>query len=116
MPLVKIQSTREVTDEILQLTSDIVKSVTGKPDWAIMVIADLGSVCINRETGGGAFIDVRGVGGLSQGINAEISKQVSSLMSEKLDIDSSRIYFNFTNYEGSFWGHGGINGSEAGTF
>ena len=77
MPLVKIQSTKEVTDEILQLTSDIVKSVTGKPDWAIMVTADLGSVCMNRETGGGAFIDVRGVGGLSQGINAEISKQVS---------------------------------------
>ena len=116
MPLVKIQSTKEVTDEVLQTTSDIVKSVTGKPDWAIMVTADLGSVCMNRETGEGAFVDVRGVGGLDQGKNVEISKQISSMLSEKLGINSDRIYFNFTNFEGSFWGHGGVAGRDAGTF
>ena len=117
MPLVKIQSTIEVTDEVLQSTSDIVKDITGKPDWAIMVTANCGGrFCMNRETGEGAFIDVRGVGGLDKNTNSEISKQVSTLLSEKLDIDSSRIYFNFTNYEGSFWGHGGVNGFGAGTF
>ena len=116
MPLVKIQSTGEVTDEVLQLTSDIVKSVTGKPDWAIMVTADMGSVCMNREAGDGAFVDVRGVGGLDPSKNAEISKQVSSLLSEKLNINSGRIYFNFTSYDGSNWGHGGVGGREAGTF
>ena len=48
--------------------------------------------------------------------NNEISKQVSSLLNEKLNIDSSRIYFNFTEFDGSYWGHGGVAGRDAGTF
>jgi phenylpyruvate tautomerase PptA (4-oxalocrotonate tautomerase family) len=117
MPLVKIQSTKEVTDEVLQSVSDIISDITGKPGWAIMITAEgAGSVCMNREVGEGAFIDVRGVGGLEQSNNAEISKQVSSLLSEKLNINSGRIYFNFTNYDGSFWGHGGVEGRNPGTF
>ena len=116
MPLVKLQCTNEITTEIMQCISDIIKHITGKPEAYIMVTADQASVLINRESGTGAFIDVRGVGGLDQAKNDEISKQISYLLKERLNIDSSRIYLNFTEFEESYWGHGGVAGREPGTF
>ena len=106
MPLAKIQCTKEITTETLQLISDIIKDITGKQESHIMVTADLTtSFCMNREEGDGAFIDIRGVGGFSKPINTDISKQVSELLVDTLNINPQRIFFNFTNLEGSFWGH-----------
>ncbi len=106
MPLAKIQCTKEITDETLQSISDIIKYTTRKEESHIMVTADLTtSFCMNREGGDGAFIDIRGVGGFSQSINSDISKQISTLLVDTLNINPQRIFFNFTNLEGSFWGH-----------
>ena len=106
MPLAKIQCTKEITNETLQSISDIIKDITGKQESHIMVTADLTtSFCMNRETGGGAFIDIRGVGGFSQTVNSDISKQISTLLVDALNINPQRIFFNFTNLEGNFWGH-----------
>ncbi len=40
-----------------------------------------------------------------QSINSDISKQISTLLVDTLNINPQRIFFNFTNLEGSFWGH-----------
>ena len=48
--------------------------------------------------GDGAFIDIRGVGGFSKSINSDISKQISTLLVDTLNINPKRIFFNFTNF------------------
>ena len=107
MPLAKIQCTKEITNETLQLISDIIKDITGKQESHIMVTANLTtSFCMNRDyDGDGAFIDIRGVGGFSQSINSDISIQISTLLVDTLNINPERIFFNFTSLEGNFWGH-----------
>ena len=80
------------------------------------VAAKLAGLDPTGEVGDGAFIDVRGVGGLDTGNKTALSQKISSLLSDTLGIDGKRIYFNFTNFEGSFWGHGGVNGMNSGTF
>jgi phenylpyruvate tautomerase PptA (4-oxalocrotonate tautomerase family) len=54
-----------------------------------------------------AFLDVRSIGGLSQGVNREISKRVAALLGERLKIPANRIYIGFTSVEGVNWGYNG---------
>lgn len=108
MPLLKLESTVALTDDkrktLLVSLSKILAETTGKPEDYVMITVSQSTMLMAGKPGDAAFVDVRGIGGLSSEVNRQLSQRLCQLLHESLGVPQDRIYLNFTEIEASNWG------------
>jgi phenylpyruvate tautomerase PptA (4-oxalocrotonate tautomerase family) len=108
MPLLKLETTVALADDkrqaLLASLSKTLAEVTGKPEQYVMITANQVAMQMAGKPGDAAFVDVRGIGGLSGEVNRRLSQQLCRLLNETLGVPPNRIYLNFTEFEASNWG------------
>jgi len=108
MPLLKLETTVALAVDkrqaLLASLSKTLAEVTGKPEQYVMVTANQVAMQMAGKPGDAAFVDVRGIGGLSGEVNRRLSQQLCRLLNETLGVPPNRIYLNFTEFEASNWG------------
>ena len=112
MPLLKLETTVVLTDEkrkaLLASLSKIVAETIGKPEQYVMVTigpaAIPAAILMSGKPGDAAFVDVRGIGGLSGDVNRQLSQKVCRLLNESLGVPQERVYLNFIEVEAGNWG------------
>jgi phenylpyruvate tautomerase len=111
MPLLKLETTVAVPDDqrqrLLTSLSHIVSETTGKPEQYVMITISSAAMLMAGKTGHAAFVDVRGIGGLTDAVNRRLSQQVCQLVKDALGVASDRVYMNFTEVEAGHWGWDG---------
>jgi phenylpyruvate tautomerase len=108
MPLLKLDTTVALTDDqrktLLASLSKTLAEITGKPEEYVMVTAGQSAMLMSGKPGDAAFVDIRGIGGLSGDVNRQLSQKVCRLLNESLGVPPNRIYLNFTEIEAGNWG------------
>jgi phenylpyruvate tautomerase len=112
MPLLKLETTVALSDEkkktLLGSLSKAVAGTTGKPEQYVMVsISHSAAMLMSGKAGEAAFVDIRGIGGLSGEVNRKLSQQVCKLLNESLGVAPDRVYLNFTHVDAGNWGWNG---------
>jgi phenylpyruvate tautomerase len=111
MPLLKLETTVVLPDDkrktLLASLSKALAETTGKPEQYVMVTASQSAMLMAGKPGEAAFVDIRGIGGLSGDVNRQLSQKVCRLLNEALGVPAERIYLNFTEIEASNWGWNG---------
>ncbi len=111
MPLLKLETSVALSEEkrkaLLASLSNTVAAVTGKPEQYVMVTTSQAAIVMAGKAGEAAFVDIRGIGGLSGEVNRKLSQQVCKVLAESLGILSERVYLNFTDVDASRWGWNG---------
>ena len=112
MPLIKLNTSRNIEKEkrndLAKKLSQIVCNATGKPEAYTMAIVECNS-CIVFGGGqtDGAFVEVKGIGGLAPDVNKKISSSVCSLLEKEAAIKPEHVYMNFTDVPAVNWGWNG---------
>ena len=108
MPLLKLETTVVLPDDkrqaLLASLSKILAETTGKPEEYVMITVNQTAMLMAGKPGEAAFVDVRGIGGLSGEINRRLSQKFCRLLHESLGVPPNRIYLNFTEIEAANWG------------
>ena len=111
MPLIKMQVSVTVPDgkraKLLTEASRIVAEITGKPEKYVMVVLETGDILMGGVAGASAFLDVRGIGGLTKTVNGQLTKALGDLLRQELAISPTRVYATFTDVPASNWGCNG---------
>jgi phenylpyruvate tautomerase PptA (4-oxalocrotonate tautomerase family) len=112
MPLIKVDATERLKDEekkaLCAKLSRICAETMGKPESYVMVALNEGSaILLGGQPGPAAFVDVRGIGGLSGSVNRTLSERICQVLAEVARIPSKRVYLNFASIEAVDWGHDG---------
>jgi phenylpyruvate tautomerase PptA (4-oxalocrotonate tautomerase family) len=111
MPLLKLETSvalpEDKRDTLLAALSKAVAGVTGKPEQYVMVTASQAAFLMSGKPGAAAFVDIRGIGGLTGSVNRKLSSEVCKLLGEVLGIPAQRVYLNFTELEAGNWGWNG---------
>lgn len=111
MPLIKLQTSVPLTGEqegdLLKASSEILADITGKPETYVLAVAEKGAMCMAGEVGPAAFVDVRGIGGLTREVNAAVSSGICDLLKKSLGIEPARVYLTFTDVAAQNWGWDG---------
>ena len=111
MPLLKLETTVVLSEDerkvLLAALSKTVAETIGKPEQYVMVAASQAAMLMSGNPGDAAFVDVRGIGGLTGDVNRKLTLQVCKLLAASLGIPQDRIYLNFTDVEAANWGWNG---------
>lgn len=111
MPMIKVQTSVKCSDakeKIVKGLSKVLADVTGKPErYCMALIEDDAVIAFAGNIAKGAFIEVKGIGGLSPDINKKLSSAICSFLKSEAGIDPAAIYINFTDVSASNWGHNG---------
>jgi len=111
MPLLKLETTVSLTDEIratlLPALSRIVAETIGKPEEYVMVTANQVYILMSGKPGDAAFVEVRSIGGLDGTVNRQLSQNICHLLNQSLGVPAKRVYLNFTDVQGENWGWNG---------
>ncbi len=108
MPLIKMETSAPMTDEVkpalAAALSKIAADAIGKPETYVMASVSQAVMSMSGTPAPAAFIDVRSIGALNQSVNRDLTKRVSALLKEKLDLPADRIYVSFNDVSGVNWG------------
>ena len=108
MPLLKLETNVALTDEkrktLLVSLSKILADSTGKPEQYVMITLSQSAILMSGKPGDAAFVDIRGIGGLSGDVNRQLSQKLCRLLTESLGVPPNRIYLNFTELAAGNWG------------
>jgi len=111
MPLLKLETTVVISEEkrktLLTSLSKTVAETIGKPEQYVMVSVSQAGLLMSGKADEAAFVDIRSIGGLNDGVNRKLSQQVCKLLNDSLGIPSARVYLNFTDVKASNWGYDG---------
>jgi phenylpyruvate tautomerase len=111
MPLVNIHTNVSLTDalkdEVLVAASKLMAELTHKPEKYVMAVFEPAGVRMAGQPGPAAFVDVRGIGGLTPDVNRQISKKVCELLQKSAGVSPDRVYINFTDVDAANWGWNG---------
>ncbi|MFH0924706.1 MAG: phenylpyruvate tautomerase MIF-related protein [bacterium] len=111
MPLIKLHIPNQLNEEkkgqLLSTLSKIVAEDSGKPEKYVMALIEKASIMMSGRAGESAFVDIRGIGGLTKEVNRKISKHISELLSREIGIKPERIYITFIDIPASNWGWNG---------
>jgi phenylpyruvate tautomerase len=111
MPLLKLETTVVLPEDkqkaLLASLSKTVAEIIGKPEQYVIVAASQAAMLMSGNPGEAAFVDVRGIGGLTGEVNRKLTLQVCELLAAFLGIPQVRIYLNFTDVEAANWGWNG---------
>jgi len=108
MPLLKLETTVVLSEDkrkvLLSSLSNAVAATLGKPEQYVMVTVGQAAILMSGKAGDAAFVDVRGIGGLTEDVNRKLSQQVCKFLHDFLGLAPDRIYLNFTQVEAGNWG------------
>lgn len=108
MPLIKLETSAPVSgDQATELAfalSKIAAGAIGKPEAYVMASVAECTMTMAGDPGPAAFLDVRSIGGLNQGVNRDLTAQVCALMKSKLGIPADRVYVSFASSAAVDWG------------
>jgi phenylpyruvate tautomerase PptA (4-oxalocrotonate tautomerase family) len=111
MPLIKMTVNVSVAadrqKELLAAASKAITEITRKPEQYVMVTLDTAEIMMGGNPGAAAFVEVRGIGGLTPEINRQLAKKFCGLLQRSLDIPPEQIYLNFTDVAAVNWGWNG---------
>ena len=111
MPLLKLETTVVLSEDkrqaLLGALSKTLAGSTGKPEQYVMITLGQAAIAMAGKPGDAAFVDVRGIGGLTGEVNRKLARQVCDLLHEALGIPADRVYLNFTEVEAGNWGWNG---------
>ncbi len=111
MPLLRLETTATLPDEqrqqLLTSLSKTVAETIGKPEQYVMVTISPAAILMSGKPGHAAFVDVRSIGGLTNGVNRKLSHQVCKLLNDALGVPANRVYVNFNEVEAANWGWNG---------
>lgn len=111
MPLLKLETTVALAEDkrkgLLAALSKTLAGTTGKPEQYVMVTLGQAAIVMAGKPGDAAFVDIRGIGGLTGEVNRKLSRQVCDLLHEALGLPTDRVYLNFTEVAASNWGWNG---------
>ncbi|WP_045224066.1 phenylpyruvate tautomerase MIF-related protein [Methyloterricola oryzae] len=111
MPYVKIQVNRkleaEQSRELLKHVSQRVAKELSKPESYVMVeVTDNTAMLFGGNDAPAAMVELKSIG-LPSVLNRPLSKMLSGVLNERLGIEPSRVYVEFTDVTGSSWGWNG---------
>ena len=109
MPLLKLETSVAISQEkktsLSTSLSKILAQDTGKSEsHCMIVIEDGASVMMAQKQGPGAFVDIRGIGGLTGSVNRKLSRSVCTLLQKECGIPPEAVYLNFTDVKAENWG------------
>jgi len=111
MPLIKLEISGPVDaqkkQQILAESSRILAEVTGKPERYVMATLAEAAFVMAGEAGLAAFIDIRGIGGLTKAVNGRLAQELCGLLQRELNIEPARVYLNFSDIAAANWGWNG---------
>jgi phenylpyruvate tautomerase len=111
MPLLKLETTVVLSEDkrksMLASLSKAVAGATGKPEQYVMITISQAAIMMSGKPGDAAFVDIRGIGGLSGEVNRKLSQQVCKLLTDSVGAPAERIYLNFTDIDAGNWGWNG---------
>jgi phenylpyruvate tautomerase PptA (4-oxalocrotonate tautomerase family) len=111
MPLLKLETTATLSEDkrqsLLASLSKAVAGATGKPEQYVMVTISQATIVMSGKSGDAAFVDIRGIGGLSGEVNRKLAQQVCKLLTDAVGIPGDRVYLNFTDIDAANWGWNG---------
>ena len=111
MPYLTIQTNQDFdaskTKMLLQLASQTVSELLGKPENYVMVALTppIPMVFAGSEAPA-AYLELKSIG-LPQESTTSLSNALCALVNEQLGIPKDRIYIEFSNAERSMWGWNG---------
>ena len=109
MPLIKVQTsvkcTKEKKEKAVKDLSKILTEGTGKPEkYVASIIEDDAVVAFAGEIAGSAFVEVKGIGGLTPSVNKALSASICKYLKAELGIDPDKVYINYTDVAATNWG------------
>ena len=100
-----VECSKEKKDALVKKLSKICASCTGKPETYVMVLLeDDSTIAMGGESRNAAFVEVKGIGGLTPEVNKKISAETCALLQAELKIDQDAVYMNFTDIAAKNWG------------
>lgn len=106
MPLLSLKTNIAIDDKpaFARQASATTARAVGKPESYVMVLVeDLQTLLFAGNDEPAAYIELKSIG-LPESETAHLSSALCQLVSEKLNIDSNRIYIEFSNAERHMWG------------
>lgn len=109
MPLMKVETTVGVpvekrADVALKL-SKVMAQVTHKPEqYCMVIISEAEAGAMGGREMPVAYVDIRGIGGLTPAVNAELSRQVADVLCGELGLAEDGVYLTFTDVPRANWG------------
>jgi phenylpyruvate tautomerase PptA (4-oxalocrotonate tautomerase family) len=108
MPLAKLQTSAVVPENrripVLAACSKALADTTGKPEKYCMTVLDSGTILMAGKPAQAAFVDIRGIGGLTPPVNKALSKTLCDILHKELQIDPANVYITFTDVPAGNWG------------
>ena len=106
MPLLEISTNSEIrnSQNIAQQASKLTADLLGKPESYVMVkVQPAQTLIFAGSNKPAAHIKLKSLG-LPENRTADFSEKICSFLSTELNIDSARIYIEFSNPERHMWG------------
>lgn len=107
MPLLRIQTAKEIPSDVLDELSSLTAETIGKPETYVMVSATQADLTMAGTKDDAALVEVKSIGGLGRDVNLSLSGKICALLDEHCDIPANRVYLNFTDVPASEWGWNG---------
>lgn len=110
MPLIKVQSSisqpeKGTVENLLSSLSARLAKHLGKPESYVMTAFESNIPMSFAGTFDPVcYVEIKSIGNMSSSQTKAMSKDFCSQISEKLDVDSDRIYIEFADAKGSMWG------------
>jgi phenylpyruvate tautomerase len=111
MPYLKLNTNKTIatqeSSELLSRLSKLMADQTGKPERFVLVeIVENKAMLFAGTADPLAYLECKSIG-LSANQAKSISAVVNSLLKDSLQISGDRIYIEFSNCPGEFWGWNG---------
>ena len=108
MPLLKIQTNTDISESqsaaLLERGTQLVVDELAKPrDYVQVVVQGSQSIAFGGTTESSAFVELRSLG-LPDETPKALSAAICALLSDELNIPSTRTFINFFDIERANWG------------
>jgi len=109
VPLLQLKTSvalsKDQKSALLTSLSNALSQDTGKPERYVMVVIDDGaSVMMAGSEVSGAFVDVKGIGGLGGSVNKKLTQSICGILQKTCGISPETVYLNFTDVKAENWG------------
>jgi phenylpyruvate tautomerase len=111
MPLIKVQTSVAVPENrrvpLLTACSKALSDTTSKPEKYCMAVLESGTILMAGKPAQAAFVDVRGIGGLTPPVNKALAKALCDILTKEVQIDPGNVYITCTDVPAGNWGWNG---------
>ncbi|MCX6998616.1 MAG: phenylpyruvate tautomerase MIF-related protein [Kiritimatiellaeota bacterium] len=92
---------------LLAALSRTLAEVTHKPESYCLAMYTRAAALFAGQPGPAAFVDVRGIGGLTREVNQQLTEHVGAQLKKALGVPPNRLYLTFTEVPADRWGWNG---------